>query len=38
MRDAATMNRFAESDAELARKEHVSAEELAETMRRRQAP
>jgi antitoxin YefM len=28
MRDAATMNRFAESDAELARGEYVSAEEL----------
>ena len=38
MRDAATMNRLAESDAELARGEYVSAEELAETMRRRQAP
>jgi antitoxin YefM len=38
MRDAATMNRLAESDAELARGECVSAEELAETMRRRQAP
>ena len=38
MRDAATMNRLAESDAELARGEHVSAEELAETRRRRQAP
>src|SRR5580693_7664118 len=37
MRDAATMNRLAESDAELARGEYVSAEELAETMRRRQA-
>ncbi len=37
MRDAATMNRLAESDAELARGEHVSAEELAETMRRCQA-
>jgi hypothetical protein len=31
------MNRLAESDAELARGEYVSAEELAETMRRRQA-
>jgi antitoxin YefM len=38
MRDAATMNRLAESDAELARGEYVSAEELAATMRRRQAP
>jgi antitoxin YefM len=37
MRDAATMNRLAESDAELARGEYVSAEELAKTMRRRQA-
>jgi PHD/YefM family antitoxin component YafN of YafNO toxin-antitoxin module len=36
MRDAATMNRLAESDAELARGEFVSAEELAEAMRRRQ--
>ena len=36
MRDAATMNRLAESDAELARGEYVSAEELAEAMRRRQ--
>jgi antitoxin YefM len=37
MRDAATMNRLAESDAELARGEYVSAEELAAAMRRRQA-
>jgi antitoxin YefM len=37
MRDATTMNRLAESDAELARGEYVSAEELAEAMRRRQA-
>ena len=37
MRDAATMNRLAESDAELARGEYVSAEELAEALRRRQA-
>jgi antitoxin YefM len=37
MRDAATMNRLAESDAELARGEYVSAAELAEAMRRRQA-
>jgi antitoxin YefM len=36
MRDAATMKRLAESDAELACGEYVSAEELAETMRRRQ--
>src|SRR6202035_5028685 len=33
MRDAATMNRLAESNAELARGEHVSAGELAEAMR-----
>jgi antitoxin YefM len=37
MRDAATMNRLAESDAELARGEHVSAGELAEAMRQRRA-
>ena len=37
MRDAATMKRLAESDAELARGEYVSADELAEAMRRRQA-
>ena len=37
MRDAATMNRLAESDAELARGEYVSAVELAEAMRRRQS-
>jgi antitoxin YefM len=37
MRDAAMTNRLAESDAELARGEYVSAGELAETMRRRQA-
>jgi hypothetical protein len=37
MRDAATMNRLAESDAKLARGEYVSAEELAEALRRRQA-
>jgi antitoxin YefM len=36
LRDAATMNRLAESDAELARGEFVSAAELAEAMRRRQ--
>ncbi len=35
MRDAAMMNRLAESDAELARGEHVSAEERAEAVRRR---
>jgi antitoxin YefM len=34
-RDAATMNRLAESDAELARGEYVSAEELGEAMRQR---
>jgi prevent-host-death family protein len=37
MRDAATMSRLAESDAELARGEYVSAEELAEAMNRRHA-
>jgi hypothetical protein len=31
------MNRLAESDAELARGEHVCAEELAEVMRQRRA-
>lgn len=36
MRDAATMKRLAEADAELARGEYVSADELAEAMRRRQ--
>jgi len=35
LRDAGTMTRLAESDAELARGESVSAAELAETMRRR---
>lgn len=35
MRDGATMKRLAESDAELARGEQVSADELAEVMRRR---
>jgi antitoxin YefM len=35
LRDAATVTRLAESDAELARDESVSAAELAETMRRR---
>ena len=38
MRDAATMNRLAESDAELARGEFVSAAELAEAMRQRRTP
>jgi len=37
MRDAATMNRLVESDAELARGGYVSADELAEAMRLRQA-
>jgi hypothetical protein len=32
-----TMNRLAESDADLARGEHVSTEELAEAMRQRRA-
>ena len=35
LRDAGTMTRLAESDAELARGEPVSAAELAEAMRRR---
>jgi PHD/YefM family antitoxin component YafN of YafNO toxin-antitoxin module len=35
--DPATMRRLAESDAELARGEVVSSEELAEVMRRRAA-
>ncbi|MDT3438024.1 MULTISPECIES: type II toxin-antitoxin system Phd/YefM family antitoxin [unclassified Pseudofrankia] len=35
--DPATMRRLAESDAELARGEEVTAEELADTMRRRRA-
>lgn len=35
LRDAGTMTRLAESDAELARGESVSAVELAETMLRR---
>ena len=35
--DRATMHRLAESEAELARGEVVSADELAETMRRRGA-
>ena len=37
MRDVATLNRLAQSDAELARGEYVSAEELAEVMRQRRA-
>ena len=36
-RDPETMKRLASSDAELARGESVSAEELAETMRRRRS-
>ena len=32
------MSRLAESDAELARGVYVSAEELAETMKRREVP
>lgn len=36
--DPATMRRLADSDAELARGEVVSAEELAEAMRQRRAP
>jgi prevent-host-death family protein len=35
LRDTGTVNRLAESDAELIRGESVSAAELAETMRRR---
>jgi prevent-host-death family protein len=35
LRDVGTMNRLADSDAELARGESVSASELAETMHRR---
>ena len=37
MRDAGTLSRLAESDAELARGEEVSADELAEVLRGRQA-
>jgi antitoxin YefM len=37
LRDAETMRRLAESDAELARGEEVTAAELAETMRNRSA-
>jgi antitoxin YefM len=36
MREAATINRLAESDTQLACGEYVAAEELAEAMRRRQ--
>jgi prevent-host-death family protein len=35
LRDAETVGRLAQSDAELARGEEVSAEELRESMRRR---
>jgi antitoxin YefM len=35
MRDTDTLKRLADSDAELARGEEVSADELAETMRSR---
>lgn len=38
LRDAETMRRLTESDAELARGEVVSAEELAEVMRQRLSP
>ena len=37
LRDPATLRRLAESDAELARGEVVSAEDLAETLRQRQS-
>jgi prevent-host-death family protein len=37
LRDPETLKRLASSDAELARGESVSAEELAETMRRRRS-
>jgi antitoxin YefM len=37
LRDPETMKRLGSSDAELARGESVSAEELAETMRRRRS-
>jgi antitoxin YefM len=37
LRDAETMSRLAASDAELARGESVSAEEVADAMRHRQA-
>jgi antitoxin YefM len=36
-RDPATLRRLAESDAELAKGEAVSAEDLAETLRRRRS-
>jgi antitoxin YefM len=37
LRDTDTLKRLSESDAELARGEHVSADELAEAMRGRRA-
>jgi len=37
MRDADTLRRLAQSDAELARGQDVSADDLAEAIRRRQA-
>jgi antitoxin YefM len=37
LRDPETVNRLASSDAELARGDSVSAEELAETMRQRRS-
>jgi antitoxin YefM len=37
LRDSATLNRLAESDAELARGEYVSADELAASMRQRKS-
>ena len=37
MRDTGTLSRLAESDAELSRGEEVSADELAEALRGRQA-
>ena len=37
MRDAGTLRRLAESDAELARGEEVTADELTEALRNRQA-
>ena len=37
MRDAGTLRRLAESDAELARGEEVTADEITEVLRNRQA-
>jgi antitoxin YefM len=37
MRDSDTLRRLADSDAELARGEEISADELADAMRRRRA-